>query len=240
MKKIILFCFISLLLICSCSKENTEISYVENKIVPALTAQSLPVSSDSNLRPSSAAVGETRQVSELVLKQFSLHLKSMAKCLGLAGAPAISEKTEPTIDNLGANLKAALGDIVVQMDDWTQIEILDQNSVRKRVRVDYDYPDGSNPSRRLSMYQINSYGMPEIMNLTADEANNPNEAYISSLTEGHKVITDEKGTRVYFQDGEELIYSLRNGQLQSVSINKADKSFNCFNLDEENSSCSCP
>jgi hypothetical protein len=128
----------------------------------------------------------------------------------------------------------------MQMDDWSQTEILDQDSKRKRVRVDYDYVDNANPTKRLSMYQINSYGMPEIMNLTAEEVNDPNQSYIDSLIEGNKVMSDEKGVRAYFAEGEELIYTVRNGQLQNISINHADKSFNCFNLDDEKSSCSCP
>ncbi len=224
------------------SKNGTNVSEAAKvkKIIQPPAGSSSVVSSDVKSAVGSVPTAETRQTSELVLKQFASHLKTMTKCLGLTGPQTINEKAEPSLENLTANLRASLGDVVVQMDDWSQTEILDQASVRKRVRVDYDYPDGATPSRRLSMYQINSYGMPEIMNLTEDEVNNPNEAYISSLTEGYKVLAEEKGARAYYSDGEELIFSVRNGQLQSVSINKGDRSFNCFNLDQENSSCTCP
>lgn len=205
-----------------------------------LAAQSSAVSSDEKSASSAVAATENRQMSELISTQFSLHLKSMAKCLGLTGVQVYGEKTEPTIENLTSNLRLSLGDVVVQMDDWVQTEIIEQSSTKKRVRVDYDYPDGATPSRRLSMYQINSYGMPEIMSLTADEMNNPNEAYISSLIEGHEIVTEEKGARAYFPDGEELIFSVKNGHLQSLSVNKGERSFNCFDLDKENSSCTCP
>lgn len=204
-------------------------------LAPAVAAT--VVSADQNL-PVAEVVTDKRQISEAIQKKFSVHLKSMAKCLKLA-EPSVSEKTDPTSELLMANLRSSFGDMVVQMDDWSQTEFLD-GSIKKRVRVDYDYPDGTNPTRRLSMYQINSYGMPEIVNLTADEVNNPNEAYVASLYEGQKVLAEEKGARAYFADGEELIFSVRNGLLQSVSLNKGDYSFNCFNLDEENSSCTCP
>ena len=209
----------------------------KSPVISSMTAATA-VSTDQNL-PVVEVGAEKRQISEVVQKKFSIHLKSLAKCLKLA-EPSVSEKTEPTSELLLANLRTSFGDMVVQMDDWSQTEFLDQGAVKKRVRVDYDYPDGTNPTRRLSMYQINSYGMPEIMNLTADEVNNPNEAYVTSLYEGRKVVTEENGARVYFPDGEELIFSVRNGLLQSVSLNKGDHSFNCFNLDEENSSCTCP
>ncbi len=206
-------------------------------ILPSAVTATI-VSAEQSL-PVVEALAEKRQINEIVQKKFSAHLKSMAKCLKL-GEPSVSEKTEPTSEQLLANLRSSFGDMVVQMDDWSQTEFLDQGAVRKRVRVDYDYPEGTNPTRRLSMYQINSYGMPEIVNLTADEVNNPNEAYVASLYEGHKIVTEEKGARAYFPDGEELIFSVRNGLLQSVSLNKGDHSFNCFNMDEENSSCTCP
>ncbi|MEK6627988.1 MAG: hypothetical protein AABY53_05130 [Bdellovibrionota bacterium] len=183
---------------------------------------------------------EGPRVSDQVQQQFSMHLKAMAKCLALAAPQSIGEKTEPTVENLFANLTSNLGEMVMQMDDWSQTEFIDQGGVRKRVRVDYDYPDNTTPVRRLSMYMINSYNMPEIMSLSADEMNNPNEAYIASLTEGRELTTVEKGSRAYFSDAEELIFSTKNGLLHSVSINKADHSFNCFNLGEEGSSCSCP
>lgn len=213
------------------------VSEAKPLVFPAPVAATA-VSADQNL-PVAEVSADKRQISEVVQRKFSVHLKSLAKCLKLA-EPAISEKTDPTTDLLLANLRSSLGDMVVQMDDWSQTEFLEQGTVKKRVRVDYDYPDGAVPTRRLSMYQINAYGMPEIVNLTADEVNNPNEAYVASLYEGQKIIAEEKGARVYFPDGEELIFSVKNGFLQSVSFNKGDHSFNCFNLDEENSSCTCP
>ena len=210
---------------------------LKKPVLPAPIATAV-VSSDQKM-PAAEIVSEKRQSSEVVQKKFSAHLKSMAKCLKLT-EPSITEKTEPTSELLLATLRSSFGDMVVQMDDWSQTEFFDEGTVRKRVRVDYDYPDGATATRRLSMYQINAYGMPEIMNLTADEVNNPNEAYVSSLFEGRKLIAEEKGARAYFPGGEELIFSVRNGQLQSVSLNKGENSFNCFNLDEENSSCTCP
>jgi hypothetical protein len=182
---------------------------------------------------------EGRQQNEIVLRQFSLHMKDMAKCLGLAGVQNVNEKTEPLVGNLMAQLKPALGEVVFKTDDWSQTEFMDQG-IKKKVRVDYDYPDGVTPIRRLSMYQINSYDRPEIISLSADASDNPNEAYIASLSEGHDILNVETGTRAYFGDGEELIFSQRNGQIQSLSINRGESSFNCFNLDQEGSSCSCP
>ncbi len=203
----------------------------EAKLASASSADNKPAVAVSSI--------EKPVLNENIQKKFAFHLKALGKCLKLTDQN-VAEKTDPTVENLMSLLRSSIGDMVVQMDDWSQTEFVDQGSVRKRVRVDFDYPDGSSAVRRLSMYQINSYGMPEIVNLTADEVNNPNEAYVASLSEGNKILVEEKGSRAYFTDGEELIFSVRNGQLQSLSINKSDRSFNCFNLDEETSSCTCP
>ncbi len=180
------------------------------------------------------------QMNENVLRQFSAQLKLLNRCLGLSNSPVNSEKTEPTMENLMTHLRASLGESIVQLDDWAQTEFVDKDSTKKRVRVDFDYMDGSTPTRRLSMYQINSYGMPEILSLSNDAVENPNDSYIASLIEGNKIMTEERGARAYFSQGEEVVFSTRNGVLQGVTVNRADKSFNCSNLDQENSVCGCP
>lgn len=180
------------------------------------------------------------QISDETLKQFSNHIKNLNSCLGLSNSASTAEKIEPSIDNLLVHLSKSLGDVAVQMEDWTQVEVIDDSSTKKRIRVDFDYLEGNIPTKRLSMYKINSYGMPEIVELTADQANNPNDAYVESLKDDVQVIADERGARAYFANGEEVIFSMKNGILQTMSVNKLDKSFNCFNLDQEFSSCSCP
>lgn len=207
---------------------------------PVITSADLSKaqSGDNSIKAYVPAVKPT-QLSDQVLRQFSNHLRSMNNCLGLS-APQSDVMVQPTIDNLLQNLRSSLGDSVMQSEDFIQTEIIDKDSSRKRVRVDYDYIDGTNYNRRLSMYQINSYGMPEIMDLTSDQSNNPNQAYVESLIEGNQVTVEERGARVYFSQAEEVVFTMKNGILQNVSVNRADRAFNCFNLGEENSNCTCP
>lgn len=179
------------------------------------------------------------QANEQISKQFSAHLKSMTKCFNLPQLQNISEKTDPTPESLLNYLRAGLGDVVVKMDDWAQTEYINEKNERIRIRVDYDYPDGAIAERRLSMFKINSYGAPEIMGLTPDQANNPNEAYIASLTEGQNISNIENGTRAYYSEGEELIYTTINGQLNNLTVSKGERSYNCIGINEDNSNCFC-
>lgn len=228
------------------SADNSDESVEETSSVaakPAVVTSSDVTASAASVDKTPALnlpVAEIQPVNPRVAELFAKHLQYMNNCLAIASTAPVGDKVAPTADNLFNQLRTSLGDVVVQMDDWSQTEIIDEKSVRKRVRVDYDYIDGATPTRRLSMYQINSYGMPEIVSLSNEEVNNPNQAYVDSLIEGNKVVNDEKGARAYFAEGEELIYTIRNGQIQNVSINRADKSLNCFNLDDEKSTCTCP
>lgn len=181
------------------------------------------------------------EVTPLTMQKFSEHLQFMTKCLGIESRIVPPQQAEPTIENIMDQLRPNLGESQAQVHDWTQTEIVGKDGVRRRVRVDYDYADETaEPARRLSMYQMNSYGMPEIVQLTPDQMDNPNEAYIHSLIEGNKVVVEESAARVYFANGEEMIFSIRNGNINGLSVSKGLRSFNCQNMDEDRSACSCP
>jgi hypothetical protein len=180
------------------------------------------------------------QLNEAVMKRYAQHLMNMEKCLRLQNQNFNDATSTPSAENLISGLRPNLGDTVVQLEDWAQYDLLDKSGVKKRIRVDVDYPDGATPNRRLSMYTVNSYGALEIDNLTNDQSDNPNLAYIESLKEGMQTLTEEKAVRVYFSQGEELLYTMKNGQIDSFSISKMDRAYNCTNLMSENSACTCP
>lgn len=194
-----------------------------------------------NEKPAVLSGGLDSTVTELTMQKFSQHMQFMSKCLGMDSRQAPTQKSEPTIESLMDQLRPAMGESQAQVHDWTQTEIVGKDGVRRRVRVDYDYSDEtSEPARRLSMYRINQYGMPEIVVLTPDQMDNPNEAYVHSLIEGNRVMAEESAARVYFANGEELVFSIRNGNLNGISVTRGFNSFNCQNLDEDRSACSCP
>ncbi len=185
------------------------------------------------------AVQPSPEANEAIMRNFAEHMKEVAKCLHLT-ALNVGQQAEPTPDSLMAMLRPTLGESVVQIDDWSQFDITDKGGTKKRIRVDYDYPDGVTPNRRLSSYTLNSYGALEIDNLTSDQTDNPNEAYIESLKEGAQLMAEERAARVYFAQGEEVAFSIKNGKLDSFNISRSEYSVNCSGLSEENSKCSCP
>jgi hypothetical protein len=221
--------------------EETEIEEtLESESATAAKPVQLPAAAvTSSDRTFAAPAPQNPVVNEAILRNFANHMKEVEKCLHLSSVNS-GPQAEPTPDNLLAMLRPTLGESVVQIDDWSQFDITDKSGTKKRIRVDYDYPDGVTPNRRLSSYTLNSYGALEIDNLTSDQTDNPNEAYIESLKEGAQVLTEERAARVYFAQGEEVAFAIKNGKLDSFNISRSEYSINCSGLSEENSRCSCP
>lgn len=231
--------------------EDEKVQFVEDEeraeVAPVKPTQNISVEVKSELQSqdltAAEAVKTEPQESDLreiqLRSRFAGHMRNLSRCLGLSAASS-SESAPLDPDTVISALRPSLGDTVLQMNDWSQTEFVDRDSTRKRVRVDFDYIDNSNYSRRLSMYQINEYGMPEIVELTPDQSNNPNQGYIDSLSEGMPVTSRESAARVYFNHGEEFVFSVRNGRLQNISVTRGERAFNCYNLDQESSNCSCP
>lgn len=216
-------------------EESLEIEPVKD-LKPAVIAGAAPASYDTT---QTTAVPQNPVVNETVMRNFAERMKEVEKCLHL-GPLNIGQQADPTPDGLLALLRPNLGESVVQIDDWSQFDITDKSGTKKRIRVDYDYPDGVTPNRRLSSYTLNSYGALEIDNLTSDQTDNPNEAYVESLKEGAQVTSEERAARVYFAQGEEVAFAIKNGKLDSFNISRSEYSVNCSGLSEETSKCSCP
>jgi hypothetical protein len=174
-----------------------------------------------------------------VYKNFSEHLKTMGTCLEIKNA-VDSDKVDPTYDNLVVSLRPALGEVVVQMDDWTQRDLRNAQGDRKRLRTESNYDNGAgSPTKRVQLYKINEQGMPELQAIDQEQSVNPSDAYIDSLKGDFETSLEEKGARAYYQEGEEVVMIERNGKLESVSITRNGKTASCTGLDSLKSNCQC-
>ncbi|MGZ3724629.1 MAG: hypothetical protein ACXWQQ_02475 [Pseudobdellovibrio sp.] len=220
---------------------DNEISDTDSE--PKKNPQILPTTSVSATVTAVSATAEVKpnnQVSDEVMRKFALNLVEVQKCLAFSAKSAGPDMAAPSIDNLLVMLRPNLGEVIVQLDDWQQFDYIDKSNVKKRARVDIDYPDGVTPTRRLSLFTYNAYNTLEIDNLTNDQSDNPNLAYIESLKEGSQVLSEERAARYYFHQGEELVYTIKNGNLDSFNISRADRAINCTNMSTEAARCSCP
>lgn len=184
------------------------------------------------------AAQKTPEVREQVAKNFVEHLKAVGTCLKIN--PAIDHTSiEPTYDNLLVSLRPAIGELVVQMDDWTQLDLQNPDGTRRRIRTEVNYENPNEPVKYVQLYNINEQGFPELQPVDAEKARNPTDDYINYLRGGANLIVDERGSRVYFQEGEEMILVERSGNIESFSLTKNGKTVSCTSLDAVNSNCQC-
>lgn len=175
---------------------------------------------------------------EAISKNFVEHLKAVGTCLKIN--PAIDNATiEPTYDNLLISLRPAIGELVVQMDDWTQMDLQNPDGTRKRLRTEVNYENPNSPVKYVQLYNINDQGFPEMQTVDPEKARNPTDDYINYLRAGANLVLDERGSRVYFQEGEEIVLVERAGMIESFSMSKNGKTVSCSALDALNSNCQC-
>ncbi len=193
---------------------------------------------DSTVQKEKSDQTLTPEQLEQIEVTFSDNLKQLGTCLGIQ--PAVdADKITPSYDTLVSSLKPALGEIVVKMDDWTQNDFKYDDGTKKRIRTETEYLDSGSPVRRAQLYKINDQGMPELQPLATDAATDPSDEFLSSLRgEGHETL-EEKGSRVYYQEGEELVMVERSGKVQSFSLSKGEKTFSCTETDAISANCQC-
>lgn len=181
----------------------------------------------------------TTEEKEQIFINFSKHLQTIGQCLKIQNRVE-TEKIEPSYDNLLVSLKPALGELVVQLDDWSQIDLVSPDGTKKRIRTEVNYENPNAPVKFVQLYNINSQGFPEMVTLDAEKSRNPTDDYINYLKGGSESVLDEKGSRAYFPEGEEVVLIERGGRMESVSITKNGKTVTCSGLDTLQSNCQCP
>ncbi len=169
---------------------------------------------------------------------FALHLKTLGNCLKIDNSIE-SERIEPTYENLIVSLKPALGEIVVQMDDWTQLDMKMPDGKTKRIRTEVNYDEPNRPTKYVQLYFMNAQGMPEMQTLDKDLAKNPTDGFIDSLKDGSSFLNNERGGRAYFQEGEETVIVERNNRIQSFTLSRNSQTVSCVDLDTASSTCEC-
>ncbi len=191
-----------------------------------------------DLKNKASLPAQTNDQIEVVQKSFSSHLKQLGQCLSVP-AGVEQDKVDPQFDNLVVSLNPAFGNVLVKMEDWTQWDVQLSDGSMRRIRTETEYLENNVPTKRTQLYKLNAQNMPEMQTLPEDSATNPTDEYLESLRGGGHTVVDEKASRAYYAEGEELVVVERNGKIHSFSMSKGEKTFNCSETDSTNSSCQC-
>ncbi len=197
-----------------------------------------PPSSQPVTAPKPAPTVAAPVVSDGVMGQnnMSSMLTSLVDCTEIKNSLP-SNPVEPTLSSILDSVQAELGEPVIRSEDWNSTEIRLPNGSRRLIRLETVYED-NDIVKKLIYYDITKDALLPI-ELSSDQAVNPSETFIASLEKEGEVMNREKSERVFFQNGEEVMYTEKNGKLLTSEIIRAGKSLKCGDYGQQSFRCQC-
>lgn len=173
-------------------------------------------------------------VTEKRLQNFQSLLHKIGPCLELKNSLSLSSN-EPKIDNLLSSLQGDLGDPVIRSEDWTSTEIETPSQEKKLIKIETNY-ENEDIVKKLKYFNVTNEGLIPI-DLSDEQTTEPTSTFLASLESEGKVIKTEKSERVFYQNGEEVLYTESNGLIEFIEISRQGKTLKCPSL--EKSDCTC-
>lgn len=191
------------------------------------------------VNPSSSPQGPpTQEQVDDINATFTEQIKLISKCFNFQ-FNTVNPVIEPTAENIINLLGPFVGEGVIKMEDWSQRDLKHADGSMIRIRTEMDYEDEANPVRRVQLFKLNNQGMPLLQNIDPQQSINPTETFIESLQGDAQPTSFESGNRIYYQDGEELVFVEQSGRLNSFSFAKGDKTFTCSMINSNRGNCQC-
>lgn len=179
---------------------------------------------------------------ELLLEQaalkFSEAISNAGACFQISMYPS-GPQTPPTLAEWLLALRNELGEPSVSTEDWSITTIETPTGERRNIRFEIDYSDAGNVEQRLTYSVQKSDGSVEMLPLDEEKASNPTETFKATLESDGKVISREKAQRFYFESGDEIIVTEKDGYLVELEMSRRGKTFSCRPFDPQLSTCRC-
>ncbi|MBK9323165.1 MAG: hypothetical protein IPM97_09540 [Bdellovibrionaceae bacterium] len=169
---------------------------------------------------------------------FAQALRQLTSCLSVnTGNPA--DRVEPNFENILSIVKEDLGDPILRSEDWVVWNLRISGGEERRIRVESNYSDNTQPSRHLLYFKLDAAGNPTLMPLPPDATKDPSEAFIASLQKDGEVYEEKKGERAYFEAGQELVVIQKNGSIDDFEFANGVKTFRCEGILTSSPKCKC-
>ena len=218
--------------------EATE-EVVEQEAMSANSGSENPGSeTQDNPQAPPEVAGENKVDESVVRAQFVEALKGLGSCLDIKNV-VDPDQGEAKLDNLINSVRNEIGDPVIRSEDWSTTHLTLPNGEQRRIRIEMEYDANDRIVKRLKYYSLDKENLPVPIQLNAESTLDPQDSFIASLEKDGQISLREKGERIYFQNGEELIFTQRNDRVSDIEINRNGRTFKCMGLESGKSSCSC-
>lgn len=214
------------------SLENSEESGMDLRLEEELEAK---------LAQNSPPEAETKKGEAVDLakasENFGKMMKPLALCLSLTNLRS-EERLDPSLEALLAAIKEDLGEPILRSEDWVTWS-LKVGSEERRIRIETDYSDSDQSSRRLLYFKVDAQGQPTLIPISNEQSKDPTETFIASLQKDGEVYEEEKGERAYFENGQEMVLSEKNGKIDDLEVSNGSKTFRCAGILTSSPACKC-
>lgn len=178
------------------------------------------------------------QVLEAAAKAFPDVLKALGACFDIRNQVG-ADRIEPNLSQLIDSLRGELGDSIAEYEDWSNEHITMPNGEQRRLRIENGADTNGIPGRFLRYFKLDKEGLPEAIPLQPEQSQNPTDEILSSLRGDGKRSFYERNLRSYFQNGEEVVTTEKNGLLVELDMAKGAKTFKCSGLNSASPNCRC-
>lgn len=215
----------------------------------SLTAQDVSVSKDEPSEPASStgAVASTTTLAApisapvvdsgaLGRNNIGLMLNKLSECTEIKNTVP-SSAVEPTLSSILESVQPELGEPVIRSEDWNTTEVTLADGTKRVIKIETVYED-DDIIKRLKHYQVTNQTLVPL-ELTSEQSTNPSDTFLASLEKEGNVSSRERSERVFFQNGEEVTYTERDGKLVNSEIIRAGKSLKCSDYGQPSFKCQC-
>jgi hypothetical protein len=201
--------------------------------------EDLAAKAQNDDRPSADAKKKSEPVDMNKASEFFAQaMRQLTTCAGVStGSPA--DHVEPTFENIAGAIKSDVGEPILRSEDWTVWNLRASGGEERRIRIETDYSDSDQTSRHLLYFKLDPQGNPTLIPLPADSTKNPSDAFVASLQKDGDVYEEEKGERAYFDGGQEMVVTQRNGHIDDLEFANGSKTFRCAGVLTGAPSCKC-
>lgn len=196
-------------------RENLKSENVENKS----TAE---VAAINDLKPVASLNDES-----LLKENFLGFLNMINKCLDIKNSIDDSN-LNPSVESILASVQNELGEPVIRSEDWSSVEIELTNGQKKMIKVETSY-ENDDLIRSLKYFQMTNEGLVQI-ELPKEQTVDPSPTLLASLEGEGRVTRKEKSERIFFQNGEEILYTELNSKVDFIEITKGGRTLRCKDL----------
>ena len=169
---------------------------------------------------------------------FGQSLKQLGACIGVNSGSG-PDRVDPSFDNLVSAVRGDLGDPILRSEDWITWNLRASGGEERRIRIETDYSDSDQTSRHLLYFKLDAQGNPTLIPLPSEQTKDPNETFIASLQKDGEVYEEEKGERAYFDNGQEMVITERNGKIDDLEFANGAKTFRCAGIMSSSPNCKC-